>query len=1753
MKDSIYQDIKADKIIALSNNYNNMQTKPVIMNRYMPDKNVINSEDIGHIVQPLFPQPEDNIYSKLTMLPGSHTAETCAMNAGLIDANQKFITEQYLSEGSIKEVEGLYLEIYNGYFYDDMTFFDKNSPIYTGICKQFDISNIMVDYKNNGGQINSNTLYTIRLTGHIIFDTIGKWRFYTNSDDSSLIWIGGKAIHTNMLDNVNLDNRGGDGMRLAVATYNVSENNVNQKIPFKLAMGNLGGPSNFILQYNSPTWGNKYVMNSTFNNKTYFKVFLQNNKPYYNAVYYALIGDQKTKNLNCGIYGDIESNTVQGFPQSMIPNADYSYLYNHIGNYQEVVAWEFIVPKATNLLNPGNSVHFSDNYGTSQFGTYISIGNLVVDIPSFGTIPITYTNNNVYIEARLNHNSANYGLTDSEADRYLANYPDLQNAFGNHRNSAREHYKTWGMNEGRIYTKDFTASIESNGILYIRDAKRCVVWSSVQVPNTSDSFENTQYAIQRIANSTFKSIVNDAVHNPKWQQLTKTAPNTLFSGQKLTLNGQNGGIPYLIDPTGRFMIRISDSGNLVLVITKKIKPRTFTEDGKTYKYTTYDDKSIFLNKVDAPSVMGKTFSIDKDASNNKQLFKVDTTSSFMSYDIPTTNNFTKYDTIYPTGINPSLDSKISSNECATKCSTNSDCMFYYSYNYKGNDYCQLSNANDAITFATKMDNNIASSALYVKNPTLLYSNEVGDAYNKDNKMQNIAGDNYKNNIFPISNIPYSMNDQEQITDATKQNQYINTQYSLTYNVASGVTSSGIMNSDTSQEIKSTKDVERQIANTNLNGGSRVAQTVQSSPQLANNDNFNNNGNNGNNENNNHENNNRKEYTYAKHPGEEGFTIRDGINDEEIEILNKLNILISNSSVPVLPSNVGSVGTIGAMSALDMKSQAKSYSNPQMLDLIGQDLVFYKFSEENNVGSYTTIGNNANYITPSSIDNINVKFLKIKNTDHPNLIGTGKDYISNNNSYLKIPKFIPLLSVESDHSSGLTFSFWFCSRYNKTYSRILDFGNGDGQNNIIIYVYDQCIGFCVYNQGYSYTNRLVGLGSNFNDWHYVCWTLSTDGIWNIFINGVLIQYVYTGDYVPSKKIDNNNVSGNGATFPNPTVTLNKCYIGKSNWWWDPYFNGGLSEFRIYNAKLSDKEIGYIYNTSLNKNGYNTNKIIKSLNRGIFLACEFSLNSQWHWGIQDLLYGFSRTADGSQCDMGHGIIQIYRKRTPGKKGKLGVKGSPAKIIQQRVIGKPGVTGSPAKIIKPEIKYDPGQPEIKDKFYQWYNNKQWHSYWTYKQYYKPRINYVPAVTKPAIPEIRAIPDIPEITKPAIPDIPAIPDTPDTPESYEVSESYIVKDNSISHGYCYKVDGNHFARINPLILPRNGITFSVWIKATPGENNNWARIFDFGNGQDKDNTVMAIYNDSIAIHVQHDSNYRSKVDNSLSNNYVQYRPDWYGVLKTSSQSQIKKIADKKWHHVVWTIDKPYNNQCQWIVYLDGVKQLPLMGTYPSEKKLENCYIGKSNWVYDPYLNGSISDFRIYSKVLNPEEVSTLYSIVNMNEGFTSSIEKIEGFSLLGGSSSFTSYREGYQYGESNPPTFQTFGKNNIIADSSDANVIMYGGTDFTYSDLQNNAIALGGLSYNYNKNISNIENEYLDISSNYDRYLDLYTTLNSNSRYLYKKDLSFNSLNDILNAEGRGTQDVLKNDVQEMILQENTIYTIGVITCATLIISALFISSKR
>lgn len=156
------------------------------------------------------------------------------------------------------------------------------------------------------------------------------------------------------------------------------------------------------------------------------------------------------------------------------------------------------------------------------------------------------------------------------------------------------------------------------------------------------------------------------------------------------------------------------------------------------------------------------------------------------------------------------------------------------------------------------------------------------------------------------------------------------------------------------------------------------------------------------------------------------------------------------------------------------------------------------------------------------------------------------------------------------TNGLTISFWYKSNGSPTWARVFDFGNGPSSDNIFISSNGDGLNRFAFSVFYGATeNKIYLTDANYNDnvWRHIVWTLtyatpnSYTSTWNLYINGV------------------NRYNSSTQLYPSPSVTRTLCYLGRSNWAVDGYYNGNIDEFRIYDSVLSATDAAALYNNTM----------------------------------------------------------------------------------------------------------------------------------------------------------------------------------------------------------------------------------------------------------------------------------------------------------------------------------------------------------------------------------------------------------------------------------------------------------------------------------------------------------------------------------------------------------------------------------------------
>ena len=160
-------------------------------------------------------------------------------------------------------------------------------------------------------------------------------------------------------------------------------------------------------------------------------------------------------------------------------------------------------------------------------------------------------------------------------------------------------------------------------------------------------------------------------------------------------------------------------------------------------------------------------------------------------------------------------------------------------------------------------------------------------------------------------------------------------------------------------------------------------------------------------------------------------------------------------------------------------------------------------------------------------------------------------------YIRLPTF-------STDITGLTFTCWFRSNNNGSYSRLFEFANSLANvnaaniNNILLFIENSYIGNAIKQYAYNIQNTNIVPEINDNIWRHVAWTINTNGISTLYING---QSVF------SQK----------AHYPFP-ISRTMNFLLKSLFVTDPSYNGAIDEFAMYKTVLSDAAINTIYDST-----------------------------------------------------------------------------------------------------------------------------------------------------------------------------------------------------------------------------------------------------------------------------------------------------------------------------------------------------------------------------------------------------------------------------------------------------------------------------------------------------------------------------------------------------------------------------------------------
>jgi hypothetical protein len=90
--------------------------------------------------------------------------------------------------------------------------------------------------------------------------------------------------------------------------------------------------------------------------------------------------------------------------------------------------------------------------------------------------------------------------------------------------------------------------------------------------------------------------------------------------------------------------------------------------------------------------------------------------------------------------------------------------------------------------------------------------------------------------------------------------------------------------------------------------------------------------------------------------------------------------------------------------------------------------------------------------------------------------------------------------------------------------------------------------------------------NTGQWYHVVWTISSTGVWNLYVNN-------------SNVIVNNNIGING-TAPFGASSSNNWFFNEAGQTTRGLY-GYILDFRVYQKTLTSTEVGYLYNNQVQR--------------------------------------------------------------------------------------------------------------------------------------------------------------------------------------------------------------------------------------------------------------------------------------------------------------------------------------------------------------------------------------------------------------------------------------------------------------------------------------------------------------------------------------------------------------------------------------------
>ncbi|MCR4580569.1 MAG: LamG domain-containing protein [Treponema sp.] len=163
---------------------------------------------------------------------------------------------------------------------------------------------------------------------------------------------------------------------------------------------------------------------------------------------------------------------------------------------------------------------------------------------------------------------------------------------------------------------------------------------------------------------------------------------------------------------------------------------------------------------------------------------------------------------------------------------------------------------------------------------------------------------------------------------------------------------------------------------------------------------------------------------------------------------------------------------------------------------------------------------------------------------------------------------------------------------------------------------------------------------------------------------------------------------------------------------------------------------------------------------------------------------------------------------------------------------------------------------------------------------------------------------------------------------------------GQALVLDGTQYISLEDNVLSGEGLTMAAWVKV--GAWKTWQRVFDIGGGDGTKDVFLA-------------------VDGRMAGTFCAYEQS----SAVTCNAPLTPI--KKWTHLAMTIGNG-----KMALYVNGAlaeeKDMPV-SIADLAAGATGIFVGRSNWVADPLLEGAIDEVVVAKRAFSAEEINEIYS----------------------------------------------------------------------------------------------------------------------------------------------------------------------------------------